>query len=143
MSFFDIVGNSGTIGVIIWIAIFSMTPVGIVLGIISIFSTSSCSDKKSFPLFFKILIITLVAYFFIGFLGVVNGSFEALAALDFEGVEKTTLAAVGISNVIYTLSFTLLGAIPFMFFIFISTIILHFKQIPRLTPETLSALEDV
>ena len=140
-TFFDIVKNSGTIGIICWIAIFTMWPVGIVLGIISLIAASYRTTRR-IPSSFKILIITLVIYLFIGALGTIQTSILSSEAIKIAtGAEKATRLALGISNSLYLLAFTFLNTIPFMFFIFISILILHFKELP-MTLEELMALDE-
>ena len=141
ITFFDVVRNSGTVGIVIWIVIFTMYPVGLFLGMISVVA-SSTRKKNITPLSFKMLIIAVVSYLFIGALGAINGSLESIGAVAADEVSaKASIIALSISNSMYILSFTLLGMVPFLFFIAVSVIILHFRQFP-LTVKELMALEE-
>ena len=136
VTFLDVVKSSGSVGIVIWIAIFTMWPVGIVMGIISIITASNRKSKDT-PLSFKILIITSLIYIFIGFLGAIRSFILSAEVVRMDsGSGKASMLAFGISNSLYLLAFSLLNTMPFMLFIFISILILHFKEVP-MSPEEL------
>ena len=139
MTFFDVVTGNGVISIITWIIIFTMFPVGIIMGIASL-ATSFYRKKNRLPLPFKMLITMLVLYLFVGFMGSVWSSIITSGALDMPtGSEKAVMFAIRISHSLYILSFTFLGTIPFMFSIAGSILILHFKAVPML-PEELNQI---
>lgn len=138
ITFFDVVKSSGSVGIVIWIAIFTMWPVGIVLGIISIIAASN-RKSKYIPSSFKILIITSLIYIFIGFLGAIRTFMHSFEVVTMgTGSGKASMLAFGISNSLYLLNFSLLNTMPFMLFIFISILILHFKEVPISAEELMS-----
>ena len=142
MTFFEVVTNSGVIGLIIWIVVFTMWPVGIALGIISIIA-ASYRKKQQLPLSFKILIIIFVMYLFIGCMGAIWTSIISSGAIEITtGSEKATMLALSISNSLYILSFSLLGTIPFLLSIAVSIHILHFKEFPMSSEELNPAGEE-
>lgn len=140
ITFFDVIACSGGFSIIAWIAIFTMWPVAFVLGLISLVASSS-REKNITPLPFKILIIFTVIYLFIGALGAINESLASIESIGYVGSDKARLLALSISNSLYILAFTLLGMIPFLFFISVSVIVLHFRQL-QLTVDELMALEE-
>ncbi len=125
VTFFDIISSSGIIGIIIWIIVFTMWPVGIVLGIIScIMSALKKTGKIPFP--FKLLITMPLFYVFIASVGLMHSMIMANQGLSAEtGAAHARALALNISNVLYIPALTLLGMLPFLFFIFLSIIIFH------------------
>lgn len=128
MSFFDIVLGNGLIGLLIWSAIIALGFAGFVLGIISVLE--SChKEKDQIPLSFKLLLIGLGIYLFIGALGVISGVISACEGLEISsGATKAQTLALGISNTFYTASATLLGAITYVCAIVASIVALHINQ---------------
>ena len=128
ISFFQIVQSSGTLGQIIWMIIFTMLPVGIILGIISTVSASIRKTDKM-PLSFKWLVIAPFFYFFVGASAVILGIFNATSALEtVSGAKKATALAISISNTLYAGVLTVMGILPFLFFIVLSLVIIHLKK---------------
>lgn len=129
-SFFQIVLSSGILGIITWSVIFTMCPVGIVLGIFSCIA-SGVRKTNNLPLSFKWLILAPILYFFVGAIGVMWSMLRATGATILcPTCAKAVFLAQPISNSLYTAAFTFLGMVPFIFFIVLSVIILHVTNPP-------------
>ena len=134
-TFFNTIFSSGVVGILVWTVVLTMFPFAIILGIISIVCCIA-SDGKDTPFTFKWLMLSPLFYFFVGAIGVIIGTLSFSGVLAEPGTAgSTAVVAVGISSTINTGLATLIGMIPFFFFIIICMAILHFKRIP-------SALEE-
>ena len=120
---------SGGVGVFLWLVIYTMGAMGILLGIISIAETRR-KEKNQVVLSFRLLIITLLIYLFIGSLMAIRSIIIANEALGQSGAAKAYSIAIGISNCLYATAFTLISATPYIVFIAVSIIISHYKQPP-------------
>jgi len=129
VTFFSIVAGSGIVGIIVWAIIFTMWPVGIILGISSVICSVK-SDGTKLLFSYKWLLISPIFYFFIGAVGVMYGMHSAGNALTSRTAAQGARIAYGISNTLSTSCFVLLGMFPFFFFIIICMIILHCKRAP-------------
>ena len=128
VTFFDIIMNSGFIGVIVWFFIFTLTGTGFLLGIWAIISSATVKSKQV-PLSIKLLVTGIFLLFFFGLFGAVIGTVDSFAGLaTATGPAKDQILALSISQVLYSLAFSLLGCIEYMFFLIMSIIILHYKH---------------
>ena len=136
ITFFEIVGSSGTVGKIVWGVLFSMWPVAFVLGIFA--SIASAIRKTSeLPLSFKYLIAFPVLYFFAGAVGVIFGMINAASTVGtLSGAKGAVAFAMSLSHILYSVAFMLMGMIPFLFFIVISLVLMHIINVPEETIET-------
>lgn len=138
-SFFNIILSSGILGILVWAVILTMLPFASILGIVSIICSVK-SDGSKLPLSFKWLILSPLFYFFVGAVGVIIGvlSFGQVLAAEQGSPASGAMIALGISSTLNTAIFTLLGMVPFFFFMLICMLILHFKRLPSPLVEEVS-----
>ena len=79
-SLYDIIINSGPIGITIWILIFLLIFAGVIIGILSIRQCRRLKNKHK-PLSFKLLPIGIVFLFTLGLLGTTIGATDSFACL--------------------------------------------------------------
>jgi hypothetical protein len=84
------------------------------------------------PLTFKWLIVASVFYLFVGAAGVILSMLSLYQSIISQSPALMTPRsfAFAFSNALYIGSFTLLGTLPFIFFIFLSVVILHLLKQP-------------
>lgn len=129
LNILGIITESGIVGILVWLMILTMFPCATILGLGSIMFSIK-SDGAKLPFTFKWLILSPLFYFFLGAVGVMYGMVSVGVALASETASAGARIANGFATTIDSALFTLLGMVPFFFFILISMIILHFKRIP-------------
>lgn len=127
ISFFDIVAQSGMVGILIWILILSLIAVGLFLGIIGVVASAN-TETKQIPLAVKLQCLGFMALFILGLYGALTGTVNAFACMAMTGAGKAQYLAVSISQALYSWQFSLLGCLEYVFFLVISVSILHFKH---------------
>jgi hypothetical protein len=127
-SFFDVIRNSGSIGIIIWSIIFIFFVIGPVLGIFSIICCSKTKSKQ-IPLSFKLLIISAICLFLSGLYGALTGAIDTFCGFATIGsVDQAQILSLSSSQALYSFAFGVQGSFLYLFFITISLIVLHFQQ---------------
>ena len=129
ISLYYIVFGSGIIAFAAWLAILTMIPHALVLGIISLIQVSR-SKGKHIPMSLKLLFIMPILYFFLGMIGSIWSS-----ALAYEIIEAGRAGPARGSSPIYSLLsslylplYTFFGMFIFLFFIIVAIIIMHSKN---------------
>jgi hypothetical protein len=128
ISFFQIIANSGMPGIISWIAIFILISGGFILGISAIIS-SAITKKAQIPLPVKLLGIGIGTLLLLGLFCTTTGALGMFAALaNANSDARAEIMGLTLSQILYALSFSILGCFEYIFFLTISVIILHFRQ---------------
>lgn len=97
-SFFQIVVNSGGVGIIIWLWLFIFSFLGIVLGIVSVANSIQPKADK-YPLAFKLLFCCMAATLFTGAMSTVTGYVDSFAGLaTATGAEKAAILRLCLSQ---------------------------------------------
>ena len=97
-SFFQIVANSGSIGIMIWLWIFIFSILGIVAGTFSVVNSAAYKTGK-YPLALKLLICCIVATLFTGVMGTITGYVDSFAGLaTATGSEKASMLRLSLSQ---------------------------------------------
>lgn len=129
MTFFDVIGSGGAVGLLFRLAIFAMWPLGICIGCISILKSFDRSTS-TFPLSFKILVVSFAVYIFIGSLSILwyaMGAHDAVSVAN--GAAKAQALALFLSNGLYSAMFALVGTVYYLFFIVVSLVVMHGKGV--------------
>ena len=130
ITFFDVVDSGGIYSIIVWILIFSMWPVGIVLGCVSLIRSSLRKKPQGLPFSFRLLVAAPFFYFFISATSIMYFIISTTEILQKPtgALTKSQALALYISNALYQAAFTILNMTPFIFFMFLSILILHFRK---------------
>jgi len=125
-SLYDIIINSGYIGIMIWIFIFLLIVTGLIIGPLAIIQSQK-SKQKITPLSFKLL---LAGIGFLYIFALLETTLGVIYSLNTYSIFYTSpqLLALSLSQRFYCLAFGLCGCIEYMLFLTISLIILHFKH---------------
>ena len=136
MTFFNIALGAGPILSGLWIAVLAMFPFGVCLGTASLISVIR-TKKNRIPFTFQLLILMLVLYILAAFAGAFYAEIQSLEIFRNKGGgQHVSNLALYISNTLYLPAMALFGSLPFFFFIFISTMIFHFRKFPNQEEES-------
>ena len=127
---FDIIINSGYIGIVIWTFIFLLIFAGLIIGPLAITQCQK-SKLKINPLSFRLLPIGIAFLFIFGLLGTTFGGIESFACIAGQHSifhSKAEPLALSLSQVLYCPAFAFLGCVEYLIFWTISFISLHFKN---------------
>ena len=107
VSFFQVVLESGPIGIIVWMTIFILAFAGLILGLISIV-TALGINKNKYPIALKLLFCTSVATLLTGAHGTITGYVDSFARLATTcGAAKAAALELCIKYANYNLKFAL------------------------------------
>jgi hypothetical protein len=129
MTFFDVVLGGGAPALLIWILVFVMLLLSPFLVIAAII-VSLLQKGRGHNAMFKSLIFSVPFTLAIGSFGVLLNMFKIHGFLEPSGAARGQSLAACISYSLYIPFFAILASVPYLFAIFICTIILHFKSNP-------------
>ncbi len=109
ISFFEVVIGSGTVGIIIWMWLFILTLAGLILGVISILTSSSIKTNK-YPVALKLLFCCMAAILSAGAHGTIVGYVDTFAQLaTTTGSDKATILELSFQISHYNIKFAIIA----------------------------------
>ena len=141
-SFFQIIANSGGIGIFIWLWLFIFSLIGLMLGINSVVFSIGVKRNK-YPLALKLLLCNIAATLFTGAMGTVTGYVDTFACLaSTTGAEKAAILHLSMSQSRVSFYFALGAAFMQLFFLLVSVFLFNSK-LNKLSIFHLSLIESI